>query len=146
GGGATKPMPYMSAYAASKAALIRFGETLAEELKGAGIDVNAIAPGALNTRLMEEVIEAGPDRVGRTFYEQTLKQKETGGTPLEKGAALCAFLASSQSDGITGRLLSALWDPWEDPVRLREVLSVTDMYTLRRIVPEDRPAKSGPRS
>jgi 3-oxoacyl-[acyl-carrier protein] reductase len=144
GGGATKPMPYMSAYAASKAALVRFGETLAEELKGTGIDVNAIAPGALNTRLMEEVIEAGPDRVGRAFYEQTLKQKETGGTSLEKGAGLCAFLASSESDGITGRLISALWDPWEDPARLRDVLSVSDMYTLRRIVPEDR--KMGQRS
>jgi 3-oxoacyl-[acyl-carrier protein] reductase len=143
GGGATKPMPFMSAYAASKAALIRFGETLAEEVKGTGIDVNAIAPGALNTRLMEEVIGAGPDRVGRAFYEQTLTQKESGGTPLETGAALCAFLASSESDGITGRLISALWDPWQDPVRLRHLLAVSDMYTLRRIVPEDRNVNPG---
>jgi 3-oxoacyl-[acyl-carrier protein] reductase len=138
GGGATKPMPFLSAYAASKTALVRFGETLAEELKGTGIDVNAIAPGALNTRLMEEVLEAGPDRVGRGFYDQTLKQKETGGTPLETGAALCAFLASAESDGITGRLISALWDPWQDLPRHRELLSASDIYTLRRIVPEDR--------
>ena len=64
GGGATSPLPRLSAYAASKAAIVRFAETLAEELEGTGIDVNAIAPGALNTRLLEQVLEAGPERVG----------------------------------------------------------------------------------
>ena len=59
GGGATSPLPRLSAYAASKAAIVRFAETLAEELRGSGIDVNAIAPGALNTRLLDEVLEAG---------------------------------------------------------------------------------------
>jgi len=138
GGGATKPLPFLSAYAASKAALVRFGETLAEEVKDAGIDVNAVAPGALNTRLLEEVLEAGPDRVGRAFYEQSRVQKAKGGTPLETGAALCAFLASSQSDGITGRLVSAVWDPWRDLPERRDELAASDIYTLRRIVPEDR--------
>jgi 3-oxoacyl-[acyl-carrier protein] reductase len=138
GGGATKPMPNLSAYAASKAALVRFGETLAEEVRDAGIDVNSVAPGALNTRLLEEVLEAGPEKVGAAFYEASLKQKASGGTPLEKGAALCAFLASRESDGITGRLISAVWDPWPTlPSRLSELQS-SDIYTLRRIVPEDR--------
>src|SRR4051794_29098049 len=50
GGGATKPIPCLSAYAASKAAVVRFGETLAEEVREMSIDVNAVAPGALNTR------------------------------------------------------------------------------------------------
>ena len=49
GGGATNPLPFISAYAVSKAAIVRFAETLAEEVRGTGIDVNAIAPGALNT-------------------------------------------------------------------------------------------------
>jgi NAD(P)-dependent dehydrogenase (short-subunit alcohol dehydrogenase family) len=138
GGGATKPMPFMSAYAASKAALVRFGETLAGEVKDAGIDVNAIAPGALNTRLLDEILEAGPDRVGKSFYDQSIKQRDAGGTPLETGAALCAFLASPQSDGITGRLISAVWDPWRDLPTRREELAASDIYTLRRIVPEDR--------
>jgi NAD(P)-dependent dehydrogenase (short-subunit alcohol dehydrogenase family) len=138
GGGATKPLPFLSAYAASKAALVRFGETLAEEVRSAGIDVNAVAPGALNTRLLEEVLEAGPERVGQAFYEQSVAQKKKGGTPLEAGAALCAFLASSKSTGITGRLISAVWDPWRDlPAHLDE-LATSDIYTLRRIVPEDR--------
>jgi NAD(P)-dependent dehydrogenase (short-subunit alcohol dehydrogenase family) len=141
GGGATKPMPNLSAYATSKAALVRFGETLAEEVRNAGIDVNSVAPGAMNTRLLDEVLAAGPEKVGAAFYEASLKQKASGGTPVEKGAALCAFLASRASDGITGRLISAVWDPWESlPSRLAE-LQTSDIYTLRRIVPEDRGRK-----
>lgn len=54
GGGATAPMPRMSAYAASKAAVVRFTETLAEEVREDGIGVNAVAPGALNTGLLEQ--------------------------------------------------------------------------------------------
>ena len=138
GGGATNPLPGISAYAASKAAIVRFMETLAGEVREYGIDVNSIAPGALNTRLLDEVIEAGPERVGEAFYEKSLKQKQQGGTPMDKGAALAVFLGSTASDGITGKLLSALWDPWQTLPEHREDLTSTDVYTLRRIVPADR--------
>ena len=138
GGGATAPLPRLSAYAASKAAVVRFTETLAEEVRGTRIDVNAVAPGALNTRLLDEVLAAGPEKVGKAFYDRSLKQKADGGAPLEKGAALIAFLLSSEIDGITGKLLSAVWDPWAElPARLAE-LEKSDIYTLRRIVPKDR--------
>jgi len=138
GGGATNPLPRISAYAVSKAAIVRFAETLAEELRGTGIDVNAIAPGALNTRMLDEIIEAGPEKVGAAFYERSLKQKETGGVPLEKGADLALFLASSASDGITAKLISAIWDDWAHwPEHLPE-LSGSDAYTLRRITGRDR--------
>jgi 3-oxoacyl-[acyl-carrier protein] reductase len=141
GGGATKPMPNLSAYAASKAGVVRFAETLAEEVKAFNIDVNTVAPGALNTRLLEEILTAGPEKVGQAFYDQSVKQKEAGGTSFEIGAALCTFLASVKSDGITGKLLSAVWDPWKTlPKRLKE-LQNSDIYTLRRIVPEDRGSK-----
>jgi NAD(P)-dependent dehydrogenase (short-subunit alcohol dehydrogenase family) len=138
GGGATNPLPRISAYAASKAAVVRFAETLAEETRDDHIDVNAIAPGALNTRLLDEVIEAGPERVGGDFYHRMVKLKAEGGTDLDKGAALAVFLAAAESDGVTGKLLSAVWDPWESlPDHLDEV-QTTDVYTLRRIVPKDR--------
>ena len=138
GGGATSPLPFISAYAASKAGIVRFMETLAEEVREDNIDINSIAPGALNTRLLDEVLEAGPDKVGRTFYDRAIKQKENGGAPLEKAAELSVFLASSASDGITGKLISAVWDPWQDfPEHLQD-LAKTDIYTLRRIVPKDR--------
>lgn len=137
GGGATNPLPRISAYAASKAAVVRFAETLAEETYGSGIDVNAIAPGALNTRLLLEVLEAGPEKVGAAFYERALKQKSEGGAPLDRGAALAVYLASADSDGISGKLLSAIWDPWEALAEHRGELA-GDVYTLRRIVPKDR--------
>jgi 3-oxoacyl-[acyl-carrier protein] reductase len=138
GGGATSPRPRLSAYAASKAAVVRFAETLAEELRGTGIDVNAVAPGALNTRLLAEVLEAGPARVGAAFYERALEQRSDGGTPLDLPSRLAVFLASGASDGITGKLISAPWDPWEDfPSRVDD-LRGTDVYTLRRIVPAER--------
>jgi NAD(P)-dependent dehydrogenase (short-subunit alcohol dehydrogenase family) len=138
GGGATSPMPRISAYAASKAAVVRLTETLAEELREFSIDVNAVAPGALNTRLLNEILEAGPGAVGNAFFEKALKQLDSGGVPLAKAARLCAYLASSESNGITGKLISAQWDPWENLQTFREQLARSDVYTLRRIVPEDR--------
>jgi NAD(P)-dependent dehydrogenase (short-subunit alcohol dehydrogenase family) len=141
GGGATAPLPRISAYAASMVAIVRLTETFAEELRDAHVDVNAIAPGALNTRLLDEVLAAGPEKVGQDFYNRAIKQRDQGGASLEKGAALAVFLASAASDGITGRLLSALWDDWASlPDRL-DVLTKNDIYTLRRIVPEDRGLK-----
>ena len=138
GGGATSPLPRISAYAASKAAVVRMTETLAEELREWNIDVNSIAPGALNTRLLDEVLAAGPQKVGRSFYQRSLKQRDEGGAPLERGAALATLLASSASDGITGRLISAVWDDWQKLPEMREQLAKSDVFTLRRIVPKDR--------
>lgn len=138
GGGATGPLPRFSAYAASKAAVVRLTETLAEEVRDDHVDVNAIAPGALNTRLLDQVLQAGPETVGADFHARARKQRDEGGVPLEKGAALAAFLASARSDGITGRLLSAVWDDWERLAERRTDLAKGDVYTLRRIVPKDR--------
>jgi 3-oxoacyl-[acyl-carrier protein] reductase len=141
GGGATNPLPNISAYAASKAAVVRLMETLAEELRGFRVDVNAVAPGALATRLVDEVLAAGPDKVGAAFFEKNKSWKEKGAVPLELGAGLAVYLASSESDGITGKLLSAQWDPWKDLQQHREELASSDIYCLRRIVPEDRGKK-----
>jgi NAD(P)-dependent dehydrogenase (short-subunit alcohol dehydrogenase family) len=137
GGGATNPLPNISSYAASKAAVIRLMETLAEELKLFRVDVNAIAPGALATRLVDEVLAAGPEKAGAAFYEKNKQWKEKGATPLELGANLAVYLASAQSDGITGKLISAQWDPWEKLHEFKADLN-SDIYALRRIVPKDR--------
>jgi len=138
GGGATAPLPRVSAYAASKAAVVRFGETLAEEVKDAGLDVNSVAPGALNTRLTDQIVEAGPEKVGKSLYDRAVHWQAGSATPLAVGADLVAFLASTASDGITGRLIAAVWDPWRSFPEQRERIATSDVYTLRRIVPEDR--------
>jgi 3-oxoacyl-[acyl-carrier protein] reductase len=138
GGGATNPMPRFSAYAASKAALVRLTETLAEELRDFGITVNAIAPGALKTRLTGEVLKAGAEAAGREFYERNVKWAQDGATAPELGARLCAHLASSASGNVTGKLISAQWDPWERLQEFETELQTSDIYCLRRIVPKDR--------
>ncbi len=141
GGGATNPLPNISCYAASKAAAVRLMETLAEELRDFHVDVNAVAPGAMKTRLVEQVLAAGPEKVGKAFFAKNKKWAEEGATPLELGAGLCVYLASKESDGITGKLFSAQWDPWRTMHKHREELAKSDIYCLRRIVPEDRGKK-----
>jgi NAD(P)-dependent dehydrogenase (short-subunit alcohol dehydrogenase family) len=138
GGGAANPMPAITAYAASKAGVVRFTESLALECKNDYIDVNAIAPGALVTNMMEQLLQAGPEKVGQHFFNRMKEIADQGGTPLDVGAALCVFLGSSESDGITGKLIAAQWDRWENwPKHLNE-LNASDIYTLRRITGRDR--------
>jgi len=133
GGGATAPMPNLSSYAASKAAVVRFTETLAEELRKDGISVNAVAPGALNTDMLDAILAAGPEKVGKEFYDKSLSQKSSGGTDMSKGTDLCLYLAKNKP--VTGKLISAVWDKVET---LTDTIDKSDIYTLRRIVPSDR--------
>jgi 3-oxoacyl-[acyl-carrier protein] reductase len=137
GGGATTPRPDFSAYASAKTALVRFTETLAEELKGTGVDVNAVAPGPMNTRMLDETIAAGPGRASRE-HAAAVERAKSNGVPPEKAADLVYWLASPASDGITGRLISAVWDDWQKLAERRDKLAATDVYTLRRIIPKDR--------
>jgi len=132
GGGATSPLPNFSAYAASKTAIVRLTENLAEEVKKWNIQVNAIAPGGVNTKLTEEVLAAGA-AAGEEMLERTHTQKKSGGVPPERPAALAVFLASEESGSLTGRLVSAVWDDWESMSdRIDQIMS-SDLYTLRRV-------------
>ncbi|MDP1623934.1 MAG: SDR family oxidoreductase [Bacteroidales bacterium] len=131
GGGSTGPRPNFSAYAVSKTAMVRFTENLAAELREFNIDVNAISPGAVNTRMLEEVLDAGHD--AGSEWQDAMKRSETGGTEPSVAAGLIAFLASSLSDGITGKLISAPWDPWTETSFREELRMNKDLATLRRI-------------
>ncbi len=132
GGGAASPFPRFSAYSASKAAVVRLTETVADEVREFGIRVNAIAPGAVNTRLLDEVLAAG-ERAGHEFWLRAQQQKESGGTPPERAAELAVFLASPAAAGITGRLISAVWDDWRSLPEQGEKLDGSALFTLRRI-------------
>lgn len=138
GAGGNNPMPNFTAYKASKAATVLFAETLADEVREFNIDVNAIAPGALNTRMLDEVVAAGPEKAGQAFFHKQIKQKESGGTGFAKGVGLAMFLASDASNGITGKLISAVWDDWEHWPEHLDELRNSDVYTLRRITGRDR--------
>jgi 3-oxoacyl-[acyl-carrier protein] reductase len=130
GGGATGPFARFDAYAASKAAVVR----LAENLSAEGLRVNAIAPGFIVTAMQADVLDAGPDAVGAAYFERVRDAvaNNTGDDP-RRAAALAVFLLSDAAAGITGKLLSAPWDPWEDEAFRTRLRDEKDLATLRRI-------------
>jgi NAD(P)-dependent dehydrogenase (short-subunit alcohol dehydrogenase family) len=132
GGGATSARPFFSAYGAAKAAVVRFTETLAEELREQGIQVNAIAPGAVHSRMWNEMRAAGAAG-GQKLLEELKQMDRTGGVPPERAASLALFLASDRSRNLTGRLISAVYDKWEEmEPRIASIMS-TEAGTLRRV-------------
>jgi NAD(P)-dependent dehydrogenase (short-subunit alcohol dehydrogenase family) len=141
GGGATKPRLNFSAYGVAKTGIVRLVETIAAEESQAPLDINAVAPGAITTRLTDEVIALGPDVVGQAEFDAAVKQKAGGGASLEQALDLVEWLLSAKSDGISGKLISAQWDPWKGLGEKQTSLARSDVYTLRRILPEDRGMK-----
>ena len=137
-GGGDGPFPNFTAYSASKGAILRFTESLAAELKEYHVFVNAIAPGAVNTGLLLQVLDAGPKKVGKKFYQRSLIQEKDGGISPRKAAELVLFLASASSTGITGKFLSAVHDHQEKYIKHLKKITTTDIYNLRRIKPKDR--------
>lgn len=138
GGGATGPRANFSAYATAKAGLVRFSETLAEEVRLQCVRVNCIAPGAMRTSMLAEVLEHGAEAAGEREFLLADKVFAEGGASMDRVADLALFLASDESKSITGKLISAVWDRWEDWPRHLEELSNSDVYTLRRIAGRDR--------
>jgi 3-oxoacyl-[acyl-carrier protein] reductase len=125
GGGAARPRPGFSAYGTAKAGLVRFSETLAEEVRSANIQVNCVAPGALPTAMLEEAL-AG--------HRRSHGAPPGDSQAIQRAAELCALLASPASGTITGKLISAVWDPWRELAEGWGDLD-PDAYTLRRIAP-----------
>jgi 3-oxoacyl-[acyl-carrier protein] reductase len=123
-----------SAYAACKTAVVRMTETLAEETRPFNIDVNAIAPGIINTRMLDEIVQAGSAAGGEPERIEALRKDPAGFVALELPVGLVVFLASQESDGLSGKLISASYDDWQawDQGRIRE-LSAQPWLTLRRI-------------
>ncbi len=134
GGGATAPMPRFDAYAASKAAVVRLTENLAAELASDAVRANSVAPGFVVTSMHDETLAAGPQLVGEAYFQKTRNAVTAGGgdSP-ELAAELVGFLVSDESRGITGKLISARWDPWREEAFQERLRTENDLATLRRI-------------
>jgi len=128
GGGAAYARPNFTAYAASKTALVRFAETLAEEVRDHNVQVNCMAPGATYTHMTDEIVHAG-ERAGAKEQEDAQRVRLTGGTPAEKQIQLALFLASERSNHVSGKLIHVN-DDWR---RLEHENMRAELYTLRRV-------------
>jgi len=135
GGGAFYSFPNYSSYATSKAALVRFTETIADELKLEKILVNCIAPGFVSTNIHKKTIKSGPKSVGKIFYSETLSKLKEGGTPFEKIFKCVSFLISKESKSLTGKTISVNFDPWNKKKFQKNInkLKDSDELTMRRI-------------
>jgi 3-oxoacyl-[acyl-carrier protein] reductase len=133
GGGAASPFANYSAYATSKIAIVRFTENLSIELAEDNFDINCVAPGFVITRLHQQTLEVGAEKAGFSFFDSTQKQIEGGGVSPEKAADLTAFLLSEESNGISGKFISAPWDKWNEQEFQDLLRADKDFATLRRI-------------
>jgi NAD(P)-dependent dehydrogenase (short-subunit alcohol dehydrogenase family) len=143
GGGGTGPLARYDAYAATKAAVVRLTENVAAGARASGVRVNAVAPGFVATRMHEGTLAAGPEAAGEAYLERTRSELRRGGDDAGEAAALVAFLLSEAAEGITGKLLSAKWDPWRDAAFRARLAAEPDLATLRRIDDQFFTARAG---
>ncbi len=140
GSGSTSAPYHLSAYGSSKAAIIRLTEILSLELAEKNIQVNALGPGPIHTRMWEE-ITGQAQAVGDTeLYEFGLQVTGGGGASIDRAAELAVWLASDAADGLSGRLIHAVADDFPSLTPKIPQIMASDLYTLRR---DEPPRESG---
>lgn len=133
GGGATSPMPRMTAYAASKTAIVRLVESVARDFDDySKVTFNTVAPGIMKTKMINKVIDAGPEIVGQAYFEQIKDFKINGNDSIPKAVDLIKFLVTNKNHGISGKLISAVWDDWKQLANDIEYKENLEIHTLRR--------------
>jgi NAD(P)-dependent dehydrogenase (short-subunit alcohol dehydrogenase family) len=135
GGGAFSPFPNYSAYACSKAAVVRLTECQAAELAPKGVTVNALAPGFIPTEAHEKTLAVGPERAGTLHYQRTQAVLAAGGAPMTAVIDLARMLMSPRTHGLTGKTISANFDPWRTDAFVDRLADITrsDLWTQRRV-------------
>jgi len=133
GAGATNAWRNLSAYGVSKVAVVRLTETLALELEGRNIQVNALGPGSIHTQMWEELRDSAHTAGDTQLYALGQRVTSGGGASLERAAALAVFLASDASGTLSGRLISAVTDDFPNlPTQIQRIMA-SDALTLRRV-------------
>lgn len=126
-GGTLPSRPNFAVFSATKTAIVRFAESLSEELLDHNIQVNCISPGETYTHMTDQILAAG-DKAGWREVENARRVRFTGGVIPEKQIDLALFLASPQSNHITGCMIH-VDDDWQ---RLKQHSVPSDVYRLRR--------------
>ena len=126
---AAQSRPNFSAYAASKAAVVRFVECLADEVRDHNVQVNCMIPGDAYTHMTDEILSAGEERAGSREYDEARQVRITGGLAPDRQIQLALFLASERSNHVSGKLLHVA-DDWK---RLEKENTRPELYTLRRL-------------
>lgn len=138
GGGALFPMPYYDAYSVSKASIVRLTENFAIEFEDHNIFVAAIAPGAVNTKMFDEQLEADKSAIGEKNWQMLQERLESGGDSISKAPELALFLVSEFRREFNGKVISAIWDDWKKISNNKDIITDSDVYTMRRIIPKDK--------
>jgi 3-oxoacyl-[acyl-carrier protein] reductase len=121
------PRLHFSSYSTAKTAVVRFVETVALELIEHNVQINCLDPGQSYTSLTDEIIRAG-ERVDTRILEQAVETRRTGGKSPDEQMKLAEFLASENSNHISGRLIH-VDDNWK---KLKNQSLREDAYMLRR--------------
>lgn len=95
----TTAMPYASAYATSKAGVLRLVESAAEELEGTGVSVFAISPGLVATEMTQFPEEF------LAHYPDWRDLAATSGVSAVRAASLVLALAAGGHDALSGRFV-----------------------------------------
>ncbi len=135
GAGATNAWANMSAYCSSKAAVVRLTEVLALELTDTGITVNALGPGSVHTRMWDELTDSASEAGAAQIHETGIRVQSGGGASIDRCADLAVWLASDETNALSGRMISAFSDDFESMVDSIPDIMDSDLYTMRRSEP-----------
>ena len=133
GAGANNAWANLSAYCTSKAGVVRMTEVLALELEDKNIQVNALGPGSIHTRMWEELRNGAEAANATKIQEIGDRVLSGGGASLENPAELAVFLASDDSGKLSGRLISAVTDDFNNIASKIPEIMESEAFTLRRL-------------